>query len=135
MSLPKARVVAVVVGLLVLAWAGFGAARWARTDTRARYRGHHLVAWAVEKKNGAVAGSSRATIVPGQAVELAPAAGYGIRVEAGPIEAVTVTDMRREWKEEHVPIQIQHGRSSSEGTKALTAAFMSLDYGIGEPIA
>src|SRR4051812_326235 len=120
MATSKPLVIAgVVVSAVVLA--GLGIVRQARSGARPVYRGHHLLVWAIDKKSGAVAGFSRATIRPGRAEEVAPVEGNRIRVEAGPVEAVTVTESGREWQEDMIRLKIAYGRSSAEGVKGLTA--------------
>ncbi len=134
-SRPRKVAGLVVVSAIVVAGLAIARLRASGDSAMPSYGGHLLLVWAIDKKTGVIAGFSRGTIRPGQAAELIPATGHSIRIEAGRIEAVEVTDFRKEWKEDLIQLKISHGRFSSEGSKALTVPFLSLDFGINEPVS
>jgi hypothetical protein len=125
-----------VLGLGAIVVGVIGISRQSVTADRAKadYRGHLVLVWAIDKAHGSVAGFARETMKSGQVTELVPVKGHVVRFEVGPIESVEVTDLRKEWKEDRLPIKIARGRASSSGSYALTDPFVSMDYGINEPI-
>jgi hypothetical protein len=124
-----------LIPLVILPGIFFVAAGRSRADTKAEYRGHRILTWAIDKASHGVRGFDAQMIKPGQIASSEPARGYTIRFEAGPVETVTTTDFRTETKEDHVRFKISHGTGSSDGSKALTSPFLHVEYGINEDLA
>jgi hypothetical protein len=121
--------------LIILAVVLLVAIARSRAETEGQYRGHRVFVWAIDKASHSVRGFDDAVITPGQRVASTPVKGYEVRCDAGPIEAVTVTDFRTETEERHVRFRISHGTGSSEGTKNLTSPFLAIEYGNKEDLA
>lgn len=104
-------------------------------ETEGQYRGHRVFVWAIDKVSHNVRGFDDTVITPGQRVASTPVKGYEVRFDAGPIEAVTVTDFRTETEERQLRFKISHGTGSSEGMKNLTSPFLAIEYGNKEDLA
>ncbi len=104
-------------------------------DAADRYQRHRILIWAIDKPAHRIAGFDDNTIAPSQEVTLEPVQGYAVRVQTGPMAKVTITDFRREWKEDHIPFKFSHGTGSAEGTKDLVSPFLHFEYSGREGLA
>ncbi|MEX1230693.1 MAG: hypothetical protein WEB58_10660 [Planctomycetaceae bacterium] len=101
----------------------------ATADKAESYKHHRILVWSVDKTSHDVKGFDEGIIGPSQEMTLKPVADYTVSIRTGPIEEVTVTDFKTEWREKRIPFRFSTGSGSAEGTKDIENLFLHFEYG------